>query len=291
MSVLSEQINPLLAARALPDGGFASSPAGAFQPEATAWACLALRSTSTADQLVNAGRRRLTGLQGEDGAVRLEREQPWAIWPTPLAILAWQGSRHQADAQARARDFLLTANGQHWSRPAGYPCAHDTAIPGWPWTTETHSWVEPTALALLALAVTGQSDHPRCHEGRRLLLDRQLPKGGWNYGNPVFYGDELPPQVHNTGLALAALANHAPRTAVAASLAYLHQELPRLQAPLSLAWGLLGLAAWEPPHPQASRWLRASLQLAARHGGYATTDLALLSLAANAPQGLLAVLP
>ncbi len=92
----------------------------------------------------------------------------------------------------------------------------------------THSWVEPTAINVLALRSAGQAGHPRCREAVKLLLDRQLPEGGWNYGNTTVLGHVLRPQVQPTGLALAALAGETDaRSKVQPSLDYLHRVLSR----------------------------------------------------------------
>ena len=83
---------------------------------------------------------------------------------------------------------------------------HDTAIVGWPWVADTHSWLEPTAVAILALRREGKVDHPRVREGLRLIRDRAIPTGGWNYGNNIAFGRDLRPQPAPTGIALLALA-------------------------------------------------------------------------------------
>ena len=78
---------------------------------------------------------------------------------------------------------------------------------GWPWVANTFGWVEPTAWALLALALAGKSDHPRAVEGRRLLEDRCLPEGGWNYGNKIVFKNTLMPFWDTTALATLALGD------------------------------------------------------------------------------------
>ena len=87
---------------------------------------------------------------------------------------------------------------------------HDTSIVGWPWTSGTHSWVEPTALAVLALRREGLGTHVRVQEGIRLLRDRAIVTGGWNCGNKSTYGRALRPYPATTGLALLALAQTGP---------------------------------------------------------------------------------
>jgi hypothetical protein len=76
-------------------------------------------------------------------------KHPDAFWPTSLAILAWQGSPEHIGNQSRAVNFLLNISGTHFNRKLDSPVGHDTSIKGWPWVENTHSWVEPTALALI----------------------------------------------------------------------------------------------------------------------------------------------
>ena len=103
---------------------------------------------------------------------------------------------------------------------------HDTTLQGWPWVVGTHSWVEPTAISMFALRSAGQAGHPRCREAVKLLLDRQLPAGGWNYGNTTVLGHVLRAQVQPTGLALAALADETDiRPKVLRSLQWLEHTL------------------------------------------------------------------
>ncbi len=123
---------------------------------------------------------------------------------------------------------------------------------------DTHSWLEPTALAILALGRSGLGKHPRVHEGLRLLRDRALPSGGWNFGNKATFGRELRPQPAPTGLALLTLAMTPgePRSPlVDRAIRYLNATLPRLRAAMSLGWGLLGLRAWCAVPGDADRWL------------------------------------
>ena len=70
---------------------------------------------------------------------------------------------------------------------------------------ENRAWLEPTAMALLALKHTGHDAHVRAREAVDLLHDRLLPNGGSNYGNTFVFGQELRPHVQPTGLALLAL--------------------------------------------------------------------------------------
>ena len=97
---------------------------------------------------------------------------------------------------------------------------------GWPWAEGTHSWVEPTALAVLALKSVGLGDHERTREAVRLLHDRLFSDGGCNYGNTVVLGQTLRPHLQPTALALLALWQEADRGGrVTRSIDYLEAGL------------------------------------------------------------------
>ena len=137
---------------------------------------------------------------------------------------------------------------------------HDTTLVGWPWAAGTYSWIEPTAYAIMALRATGNNGHPRVREAVRLVLDRALPDGGWNYGNRSVFGKKLRAFPATTGIALTALAGEPADPSVPAALEYLESELHRVRAPLSIAWGLTGMRAWNAMPAQAESWLQRAAQ-------------------------------
>jgi hypothetical protein len=150
---------------------------------------------------------------------------------------------------------------------------------GWPWVDGTHSWLEPTATAVLALRVVGLGSHPRSVEGLRLIRDRAIDSGGWNYGNKSAFGHALRPQPAPTGMCLLALPREDARTeAVDRAIRYLHETLPGIRACASLGWGLLGLRAWNAAPVEADRWLAEAFQHASGRPD-AAPKLALLLLA------------
>jgi hypothetical protein len=279
-----------LRGRELDAGGFSHRPGGEYRADATAWAVMALTATGTRKDLLEKARNRLAAGQKQDGRVCISPEHPEAFWPTPLAILAWNGSPAHREALSRAVRFLQDTTGIHFEKDPKAPVTHDTSIRGWPWIAKTHSMVEPTALSLIALRIAGNGETGRTREGTRMLMDRQLPAGGWNYGNTLVYGQELYPQPENTGLALSALAGTVVRQDVLRSLEYLESRIVRLRAPLSLGWGLLGLGAWGARPEKARSWVLESFKLQEKFGPYDTTLLSLLLLVFLAGGGLGSVL-
>lgn len=222
----------------------------------------------------------LLACQASDGSVGVRAKEPTPAWPTSLAVLAWQNAnpaRHRP-AIDHGVEWILSTKGKPIFEAA--EMGHDTRLVAWPWAAGTHSWIEPTALHVLALKATGQQQHERTREAITLLLDRQLPSGGCNYGNTTVLGQMLRSHVEPSGLALLALAGEKdPRGRIATSLAWLEQALNERTTPVSLAWGLLGLAAHGVRPSQASEWLAAAHQrVQARDRS--PHKLALLALAA-----------
>jgi hypothetical protein len=259
-----------------------SSPAA----EPTTLAALALladpaQSGDEGRAVANASARWLATTRRPDGSVAAAAGLPEAGWPTAFASLLWSNLGGFEAERSGAVRWLLGFEGRSIPRVADDPMGHDPSIVGWPWVAGTHSWVEPTAMAMLALAREGQGGHPRLLEGFRLLIDRAIPTGGWNLGNPVVFGTILRPLPGPTGLALLALATLGNRLeAIDQAIAYLRPALAETLAPVSLGWGLLGLRAWGVEVPETEQWLAAAYQkLEAR--GPKPVELAMLLLASG----------
>ena len=275
-------IGTQLARLTLPDGGYADRLQGQFRPDATAWGILASRALGLSQQDLERHRSRLFLEQQEDGRVRLGPHHPESYWPTALAILAWQGSPASHAAQNLAVRFLLNTTGIHFPRKPDDIVRHDTSLKGWPWIEDTHSWVEPTAMCVMALRAAGHGQHDRVKEGIRMIVDRQLPHGGWNVASTTVFGKELAPVPEGTGSALTSLAGMVDERQVARSLEYLQGEVDRVRTPISLGWSLIGLAAWGRWPTKGRALVERCLAQQGRYGGYDTSSLCLLGLGALA---------
>ena len=275
-----------LSKRILADGGLADRRDGEFRVDSTAFAILSLVASGEPPESLERSRARLRKEQGDDGRVWVSREHPASYWPTPLAILAWQNSPASQVAQSRAIHFLLGTTGNHFPRKADAPWAHDTSLKGWSWIEATHSWVEPTAMGVMALRAAGHVQHDRVREAVRMLIDRQLPHGGWNSGNTLMFGKELHPNPECTGAALVSLVSQVEQRSVARSLDYLQGEVDRLRTPISLGWSLLGLAAWEQYPSNGAALVERCLASQSRYGEYETSAMCLLFLGALAGESM-----
>ena len=242
------------------DCGWGYQRATASCVEPTSLAALALRSSARepAGEAIREAADWLASEQRPDGSLGVSRSQPAPGWMTPYAILVWTAVGVHVDRTRRASDWLLGQKGTTMA-PADDPgriAGHDTTLVGWPWVADTHSWLEPTVLAVLALERSGFENHPRVQEGLRLIVNREVDGGGWNYGNKAVFGRALRPQPAPTGLALLALADGRPRDrAIDRAIEYVRRVLPDVRASASLGWGLVGLDAWGERPREGGRWL------------------------------------
>jgi hypothetical protein len=268
-------------------GGWSYSPSGSPAVEPTALAGLGLLACPPGRQpegdalAIRSAADWLAALQQRDGSLGVSAALPSPCWPTPYAILFWAAAGGHPLARKSAARWLLATKGTTVDSPSDGVIGHDTTLAGWPWVADTHSWLEPTAMAVLALRREGLGTHPRSVEGLRLIRDRAIASGGWNYGNSVVFGRQLRPQPAPTGLALLALAGVDDATAtVRRATRYLQDALPSIRSPISLGWGLLGLRAWDREPHEASDWLAEAAAQTFRRPN-STAKLALLLLAAG----------
>jgi len=212
------------------------------------------RATSALDWLVDR--------QQADGSVGVTLEQTTPGWTTAQAVLAWALADRQASGEG-LRYVTATARGTAWLLGArGVPLerneqlGHDsTLIEG------THSWIEPTAWAVLALKAVGLRQHARTREAVRLLVDRLLPEGGCNFGNTFVLGQQLLPHMQSSGICLLALAGEKiddPR--IDRTAEYLERQISRRTATASLSYSLLGLAAHDRQPTTAGPLLAAAAE-------------------------------
>jgi hypothetical protein len=246
----------------------------------------------------------LAGLQNADGSVGPTSTQTTPGWSTSLAVLsatAWKSamgskSHHRLPSTAappfdtnRAVAWILQTRGE--ALPRVPEMGHDTTIVGWPWVEETHSWIEPTAMHVLALKAVGQGNHPRAREATRLLIDRLLPDGGCNYGNTIVMDQVLHPHLQPTGMAMLALAGDSDLDGrIKKSLDYLVAELSSRTAAASMSYGIMGLAAHGILPIDSHDWLEAAYRRTITRGASAHR-LALLALAALGTASPLVTLP
>lgn len=191
----------------------------------------------------------LASLQNKDGSLGISETESAPKWPTALGLSVWSllqtaaGTQPFQDEITSAIKWATSHHGVTFPRSETY--GHDTTLLGWPWAMGTHAWLEPTCLFVMALRISGFSQHLRSAEGIRIIKDRQLPRGGFNYGNTLVLGQQLQPHPQPTGLALLALSGaKVEKPFVQKSIDFLKSQWPQLKGTASLCYASLGLSAY-----------------------------------------------
>lgn len=177
------------------DGGFGPRIGLPSEPEPTALATISLDDER--------GRTWLATHQAADGSVPFDAGTVVNDSATAYAAIALGAG----DARERALDHLEAALAPDTRSTADVP--YDAMMHGWAWTEETFGWIDPTARAILALRLL-RPRAPAIDDGVGMLRDRETVGGGWNYGNRVVLGEDLPPFAQTTAAALVALQNADP---------------------------------------------------------------------------------
>ncbi len=157
------------------------------------------RSRST----TSAGRTWLGEHQAADGSLTLDAGVVLNDSATAYAAIALGAG----DARERALDHLEAGLAPDIRSTSDVP--FDASKHGWAWTESTFGWVDPTARAVLALRLL-RPGAPAIDDGVGMLRDRETVGGGWNYGNRVVLGEDLPPFAQTTAAALVALQDADP---------------------------------------------------------------------------------
>lgn len=235
-----------------PDGGWGYEPRRASVVEPAAFCVLALHARGDGPE-AGRGLAFLKSCQESGGAVGIGPENPEGNWMAYAALLAFHALGAGAE-ERRLKDWILDfedASDRFTKEQVASIAArfrYDASIRGWPWSPRTTAWVEPTALFILALR---HADVPltakRIRSGVDLILDRAVPSGGWNFGNPFSRSFELEASTMSTALALCALsAAGVPegRPETREGIRYLARTLDGDVSTASLAWILVAMKSF-----------------------------------------------
>ncbi len=222
------------------DGGWAYFDRGDSAVEPTAMAVAALYAHSRNEAAQKRGLDFIGSLQQSDGAIAPQTSQtePSTLCAVAAITLAVCGDASHRAAAARVADYLLSYDPATSQRMPHI--ADDSTLRGFAWRPTTYSWVEPTAYVMLLMSRLNRREHPRMTEARRMMFDRAVPTGGWNYGNSAVFNTPLEPAVMPTALALLALWDQdaGPRgpAPLRLGIEYLMQRVNDTPSVLSLGW-------------------------------------------------------
>jgi hypothetical protein len=245
-----------LIAAANPDGGWPYYAGKASRLEPTSWALLALAARSGPP--AGAARAQAAHLEF---LRRAEDASGWLVDPgSPVANVGWNGlallalSALGLDADPLATRVTAAVTAAKGVRLADDPAGtitQNNQLQAWAWTSDTFSWVEPTAFCLLALkrrpGARAADVDARIREAELMLLDRVCPHGGWNYGNSTVLYQDLRPYVPTTALALLALQDRPAEPQVQLSLDWLSGHATSERSAMALSLAAVCLAVYRMP--------------------------------------------
>ena len=256
------------------DGGWGYRRGTASRLEPTCWASLALGRTVEHKVLERWPCAEGLLLERLGGAPNYAFQGQALIVLRALTLEHAAGNRTLLAALERVKGTAL---------PPSTVNRQDNSLQAWSWIDGTFSWVEPTAWCLLALkqwsAAPGAIDgRTRIVVAERLLLDRCVAKGGWNYGNANMLGQELKPFVPTTALALLSLQDRQSLPEVARSVAFLEREATTERSGTALALALMALRAYGRSADAVRDTLVAELPIALNLGKIASVAMSLYAL-------------
>jgi hypothetical protein len=239
-------------------GGWPYQAGQAARIEPTCWALLALSHLSTPREMavVTAGRRFLRTLMQSSGLlVEPNTPGPNYAW-NGLALLALN-AREDLDMADRLSTALLGGRGIQIDDPAGV-VHQNNKLQAWPWTDGTFSWLEPTAMCLLALKVrrvAAPAVATRVADAEAVIFDRVCDPAGWNYGNAHVMAQDLRPYVPTTALVLLAMQDKADHPIVRRSLDWLAAHADTEPATMACATAAICLYMFGRPTDDVGRLL------------------------------------
>ena len=285
---LAGQLRSALVAGANTGGGWGYYPGKSSRIEPTCWALLALAGTS--NEPVDVWRssadthlRFLARSQRSDGLLLDLPTVPNLGFNGLAALVCQQLGGSVCDTiLTRLVPALVRIKGisvKNTQRPSD-------ALQGWPWIEETFSWVEPTALCLLALkrgrrAGSSPGIDARVHEADNVLLTRSCTAGGWNYGNASVYDQDLRPYVPTSALGLIALADQRTDPVVVRGLEFLRRNQLNEPSGMALALTALCLRIYGLPYDEVEHALTDDLARVNRLNNLHITAMVLYALSAE----------
>ena len=231
------------------DGGWGYFPGKKSWLEPTAYATLALHAAGVNGPEADRARACIDSWALPEGGWRAGAEVAEYHWSSALCLtLDCVVGRKSRGFDGGLRRLLLS-NGSESSAfyraLGGGAAAMNRELLGWAYRDGSTAWVEPTALALVALKKIerqfggGLGLAKRVSLGERMLLDRRCADGGWNYGNRQVLGVVLPSYPEVTAIALVGLQGVS--TDLTGAIALLEQAIPETRSPLTYAWTRVAL--------------------------------------------------
>jgi hypothetical protein len=215
--------------------------------EPTAAVLLAIRDQANIQASFQRGLAWLLSCQHPDGGWGINESDPESGWQTAWALIFLQNSGQVNDVIRRAVDWLISVPTYLVSpqelKKSEVPQSTENEALVWPWWPGQAGWVEPTALAVLAL--NNYVDIPlaaaRIKAALAYFERYRTSMGGWNVGNAGPLDTNVPARAYPTSLVLMALACVAQQDIQSNDFTALQQDLTTDPGILAQASGLAAM--------------------------------------------------
>jgi squalene cyclase len=230
------------------DGGWGYLPGQSSTVESTSVAVLALQDKEGVNEIYDRGFDWLIDAQNKDGGWGISTADSQSGWQSTWALIALANGESDPGIIQLAVDWILSFEAFKFTDTLTQEqykdlFSIDQNLSGWPWRPGEASWVEPTALSLIALASASQSkfNNEKIDEAVHYLNDRRCNVGGWNIGSPSMFSKDVPPRTHTTALALLGLNLTAPEVIQPKDITTLKDIIGKEDRPLAIAFGIIAL--------------------------------------------------
>ena len=228
-------------------GGWGYSTGQKPGVEPTAAVLLATRNESLANNSFQNGLSWLLHCQHQDGGWGINEDDPESGWQTAWALIALRYSTQNNIAISHAVDWLTTVETVEVSREQfqkqEIPKTDTIGALVWPWMPGQLGFIEPTAMAILALEGLNKSQRAdaRVNSALNYIQQYRTSHGGWDYGNEGKLDTGVLPRAYPTALTLIALSHIAKDKIQTIDAIALQQALSRDPSILVQSSGVLAL--------------------------------------------------
>ena len=215
--------------------------------EPTAAVLLALRTEPLARDSFKRGMTWLLNCQHQDGGWGINEVDPESGWQTAWVLIVLKYTGQNKEQILKAEGWLKSVGTLEFT-PEQFlnsttPENGQLISLVWPWLPGEAGWVEPTALAVLALADVSATPGVASRIQSALDYFRQYrtPEGGWNIGNTTSLDTTVIPRAYPTSLVLLALSQVAQQVIQSDDTSALQQDMNHDPGILAKSAGLLAL--------------------------------------------------
>jgi hypothetical protein len=228
-------------------GGWGYSTGQKPVVEPTAAVLLAIRDEPLAYDSFQRGITWLLGCQHQDGGWGINENDIESGWHTAWALIALRYSTQNNEVISKAVEWLKSVatpeiTQEEFLKPE-IPSRDNFDAFIWPWLPGQAGWIEPTALAVLALEGrdVSQLATARISAALRYFQQYRTQEGGWNLGNAGPLDTIVTPRAYPTALVLMALTHIAQEEIKTIDLYAIRQDLQRDPSMLAQSAGLLAM--------------------------------------------------